>query len=524
MEARCQGDLEIGKIRTGGSMRAPPSDGCLDNKRRMYQIFDPVELLGDLYGTWRCQVHRGCVHNEKTGLLGRVLGDVPAPTAQGLRMLRSGLARVRRWLLKKHQFTRHSYEDILAQYSGAKRTKYEAAAESLKHSPVERWDARVTLFVKGEKRNEDDLKDPRVIQFRTPRYNIELATYLRPIEHAFLRYKGCRRGLRRSYVIAKGRDSVERASLIAYKMQQFGDPVCVPLDAKRFDKHVAAEVLEEEHAVYNAVWNDKTLRALLSYQIRNKGKSMGGIKYKVVGNRMSGDYNTGLGNCLIMAAMVEEWLRGLKLVRFDYFADSDDCLVFIERTDLQQLLNGVDEAFLQYGQEVTVDEVAYELWDIKHCQAKPVATAGGVRMIRDWRKVVSQAFCGYSHYHDPVGGMRVAKSVAQCELVLNAGVPILQPMAQHMLHLLEPLKLAALDLRDKSSWLALIEAKRRHFDWTNDVSLPITEEARSSFERVFGLSKEEQIAIERRLQSLTLSDIDLSRRTQRFPDVDQWYY
>jgi len=512
------------ELRPGGSYIAPVSDGCLDNKRKMYQILDPIESLGDLYGTWRCQVHRGCVHNEKTGLLGRVLGNVPAPTAKGIKQLKAGLNRITGWLCTKHVFQRRSYEDIVSHYTGAKRTKYERAAATLSDHPVEARDARVTLFVKGEKRKEHDLKDPRVIQFRTPRYNIELATFLKPVEHAFLRYRGCRRGVRKSFVIAKGRDSVERAQLISFKMQQFGDPVCVPLDAKRFDKHVASECLEQEHRVYNTLWKDPTLAKLLRMQINNKGRSMCGIKYKVKGNRMSGDYNTGLGNCLLVAAMVEEWLRRLKLKRFDYFADSDDCLVFLERADLQRLLDDVDQAFLEYGHEVTVDEVAYELWDVQHCQAKPVVTASGVRMIRDWRKVVSQAFAGYAHYYDPKGGMRVMKSVAQCELVLNAGVPILQPMSQHILRLLESKRFATLDLRDKSAWLASIEARRRHFDWTDDVSVEITPEARSSFERVFGVTREQQLAIEARLCSLTYSEIDLSRRVERFPDVDQWFY
>jgi hypothetical protein len=188
------------------------------------------------------------------------------------------------------------------------------------------------------------------------------------------------------------------------------------------------------------------------------------------------------------------------------------------------LLDDVHAGFLQYGHEVTVDEVAYELWDIQHCQAKPLETAAGIRMIRDWRKVVSQAFAGYAHYYDPVGGMRVMKSVAQCELVLNAGVPILQPMSQHILSLLESVRFASLDQRDTVVWLASLEARNRHFQWADDVSVDITPEARASFERVFGLTPTEQVSVENRIRSLTLEDIQLSRCTQRHPDVDQWYY
>jgi len=509
-------------MRTGGSVKVPKMEGCLGNRRRMYQVLDPFD--GPTTGTWRCQVHRGCVHNELTGLYGRVMGAVPEPTALGLEYLNRGLRRIGRMMRSRRTFTRLEYATILEQYSGAKRARYERAAEELKCEPVAERDARVTAFVKAEKRKELDEKDPRMIQFRTPKYNLELATFLKPIEHAILAHRGPRRGVRRSFVIAKGRDSVERANLIRSKWGEFADPVCVSLDATRFDKHVSAEALKAEHSVYNTIWRDPYLSKLLSWQVSNRGRTMGNIRYKVKGNRMSGDYNTGMGNCLLMAAMTEEFLMSLKLRRWDYFADSDDCLVFCERGDLDRLLAEVSPFFLSFGQEVRVEEIAYEFEDIRHCQGAPLETAAGLRMVRDWRKVLSQAFCGYNHYHDPKGGMRVMKSVAQCELILNAGVPVLQPLAQRILHLLESQKFAKLDLRDTTSWLACVEARKRHFAWEAEASVEITLDARRSFERVFGLPTEQQEAWERWISELTFEDIDLSKLTQRHPLVDQGYY
>lgn len=498
-------------------------DGCLGNRRKLYQVIDPT--VGPTTGTWRCQVHRGCIHNESTGIMGRVLGCVPKPSATGIRRLKIGIRRIVSMLRARREFERMEYGEILEQYSGAKRTKYETAARELGEGPVEKRDARVTGFIKAEKRKEEDEKDPRVIQFRTPKYNLELATYLKPVEHALLGYRGPRRGLvERTFVIAKGRDTFERASLIKRKFDQFGDCVCVSLDASRFDKHVSEEALRLEHSAYNSIWNDPYLARLLSWQVSNKCRTMGGIKYKVKGNRMSGDYNTGMGNCLLVAGMTEEFLRSLKLDRWDYFADSDDCLVFVERHELKRLLETVTPYFLEFGQEVRIEKVAHEYWDVNHCQASPLATAGGVRMIRDWRKVVSQAFCGYNHYHQPKGGMRVMKSVAQCELILNAGVPILQPLSQRILHLLESQRFSALDMRDTVVWLAATECRRRHFDWMGSQECPITPEARASFERVFGLTKEQQIAWETWIGELTFENIDLSRMVQEFPPVDQGFY
>jgi hypothetical protein len=45
-------------------------------------------------------------------------------------------------------------------------------------------DAVVTAFVKGEKLANYKIYKPRVIMGRSPRYNLELSAFLRPIEHA----------------------------------------------------------------------------------------------------------------------------------------------------------------------------------------------------------------------------------------------------------------------------------------------------------------------------------------------------
>jgi hypothetical protein len=238
---------------------------------------------------------------------------------------------------------------------------------------------------------------------------------------------------------------------------------------------------------------------------------------------MSGDYNTGMGNCLLVAAMTEEWLTSLG-VKFDYFADSDDCLVFCERKDLSTLLSTVSDSFLEYGQETVIENIAYEFKDIRHCQSAPMFLGGRYRMVRDWAKVLSQAFSGYNHYHEPRGGMRVMKSVAQCELVLNAGVPILQPLSLKMLAILESVRFAKLDERDTVAWLAMQEAKRRHFDWTTMVSEPITSETRLEFERVFGLTPEQQLSWEAWISRLSFAEVDLSKTREDVPFVDQHYY
>jgi hypothetical protein len=396
-------------------------------------------------------------------------------------------------------------EDIVMGYTGAKRARYESAAASLLVEPITKRDANVTAFVKCEKRKRSDKKDPRIIQMRSPRYNLCLAQYLKKMEKSLLGYKGNTRVPHRTRVIAKGLTTWEHARLIVTKWAQFGDPVCLSIDAARFDKHVSKRLLELEHMVWRTMNPDPMLARLLSWQLVNKGRSMHGIKYRVVGNRMSGDYNTGSGNCVLMSGMLETALS--QYSKWDYLCNSDDALIFVERADMEAVMGTLSGSFLSFGHEVVCEEPAFELTEIVHCQQKLVEVEGRWRMVRDYRKVLSQAFAGPKHFHEARGGMRVVKSIAQCELTLTCGVPVLQALFQRVLDLTSHLKFAALDTRDTVTYLALQE---RGQAWAQTVSRPITARARETFEQAFGLDASMQRAIEDKLSKLELADIDLS--------------
>ena len=88
-------------------------------------------------------------------------------------------------------------------YAGRKQLVYQRAYDSLKQRAVRRSDAYVSTFVKAEKVNFSAKVDPapRVIQPRSPRYNLSVGRYLKLFEaelvHGFERVFGYR-------VITKG--------------------------------------------------------------------------------------------------------------------------------------------------------------------------------------------------------------------------------------------------------------------------------------------------------------------------------
>lgn len=444
--------------------------------------------------------------NELTGIVGRVLGDVIRPTRQGVRSLRRALRPIKHWLSANSQDVVLSYEEVISRYTGGKKKRYEHARDSLLLEPISKSDARVEAFVKAEKRPVGDRKDPRIIQFRSFRYTLELARRLVPLEAVLKRFKGNTRVARRSRVIAKGLDTWQHAALVEEKWSQFTDPVCLSLDAARFDKHVDRRALECEHEVWLHALPDPVLRTLLSWQLVNKCRTKSRISYTVEGNRMSGDYNTGCGNCVLMMGMIEA-IMVPRRIAFDYLVNSDDALIFVERRDAEAVSALLPGAFREFGHEVVTEEPAFRLEDIVHCQYKPVLINGRRRMVRDFRKVLSHCFAGYKHYQQPVGGMRVLKSVAMCELSQSTGVPILQAFFKHVLTLLEGVEhLEA--THDVIKHSALLKGQTSVGALDIHVS-EIADETVASFCAAFGVLPDQIVAYEQQLTSITLENLNL---------------
>jgi len=247
-------------------------------------------------------------------------------------------------------------EEYPGLYVGRKRGIYERAYTSLMVRAIGVRDAWVNTFVKAEKVNFDKKIDPapRVIQPRSPRYNLEVGRYLKLYEKELFR------GFERVWgypVVLKGMNSHEVGMWMSRHWEHFDCPVAVGLDATRFDQHVSKHALKWEHSVYNAAFQSKELRKLLAWQIHNHGVArLDGyrVDYDIEGCRMSGDINTGLGNCLLMSAMVISYCEHTGL-KFRLANNGDDCVLFVEKTDLH-LLAGIDAWMLDFGFTLTREE------------------------------------------------------------------------------------------------------------------------------------------------------------------------
>lgn len=393
-------------------------------------------------------------------------------------------------------------DQVVATFHGAKRRLYQEARSTFLTRPLCESDGRINSFVKAEKTNPNAKvnPDPRMIQARSPRYNLQIAKYLRFVEHQIynLEHHGTR-------AVAKGLNQKSRAEHIIRKFERFEHCVCFSVDCSRFDQHEALEVLKVEHDFYRSFYpHSEELNWLLKMQERNKCRTKNGVKYSVRGGRMSGDINTALGNCLVMILMVRAAFDELA-VKYDLFDDGDDCLLFVEEQDFGRVRDALPAIFLRFGQELRVENIARDIPDVLFCQSRIVWNGEHHVMMRDWRKVLSQACCGTKYWNMPNMVRPMMGLIAVCESNLCAGIPILAKFAEAVRRNSEG-QCAVWNAAESG----LVYRVRLEFgdETPTYKSSTVTTRARLSFQRTWGVDVWEQKAIEERLDRWVLGSTE----------------
>jgi hypothetical protein len=237
-------------------------------------------------------------------------------------------------------------------------------------------------------------------------------------------------------VVLKGYNAHDVGSWLHRHWTSFRDPVAVGLDASRFDQHVSRAALEWEHSVYNSVFRSPELRRLLAWQLDNHGVARvegHRVDYVVDGKRMSGDINTGLGNCLLMACMVIAYCESVG-IKFRLANNGDDCVLFCERGDLPSLAR-LDSWMLDFGFTLTREEPVFVLEQVEFCQARPVQCSTGWRMVRDPRTAMSKDCVSLLGWDSEQAFRDWAGAIGGCGLSLTTGVPVWQAWYERLVRI-----------------------------------------------------------------------------------------
>lgn len=458
--------------------------------------------------------HHDCMHNQLVAISNRVCGAVPEPDKAYGECFLDFARSFGRYLPKTHAWSISQFVD---HYHGPKRVRYQEAAEMLERYGLDRSVARVKMFIKCEKiafktypsGHKKNNPDPRAIQFRDPIFSVAFGMHLKPIEEKIYRLVGKRwNNLPPTRCIGKGLNQKQRASLLEEKMQRFSHCVVLSLDMSRFDQHVSELLLRAEHAIYKAMDSDPLFSVLCDWQIVNVVTTSKGIRYTTRGKRMSGDMNTALGNCIIVVLMVSFFFKLFPGIKWDLLDDGDDMLLLVEAKDMAFVEQKITEHFLKLGMEVTVDPCrAQTMPQVNWCQSSPIQVADGWKFIRDPAKVISGALVGQKWLNcnkERRGGL--CHAIGLCELVLNAGVPILQEFALALVRNASMFKIVSPDTREQIMYRVRAELGHINLDKvTVQYAQHVTDTARETFEEAFGISSTLQRYYEEMLHRWTFT-------------------
>lgn len=381
--------------------------------------------------------------------------------------------------------------------------------------PVDKSQSNVKSFIKIEKTECEKKKSPvfRVVSPRPPAYNEAIGRYIKHVEHDI--YHAYDEMLNegethKSPTIAKGLNSREVADAIKIKWDSFDEPVAIGLDMSRFDQHIRELALKFEHGHYPMLY-DHTFRAeikrLFDMQLKTNCTMYTSDGYELkytMDSRCSGDQNTGLGNIIIMMSLLIQ-LRKETEIRFKIIDNGDDCVLIMEKKDLQKFKDfNITAWMLDFGFDVTIEREVYVMEQIKFCQTNPVLAADGVyMMIRDPRVAIPKDFISVDTFKTDSEYRTWRKSVADGGLVLNQNMPIFEhaykAFSKNCSVSTKKTNSYRLD-EGGMAWLTKGVGKRAHVE--------MTDESRYSFWKAFSIAPEEQIRWEKYYDGVVIQALD----------------
>lgn len=318
-EGYCWGDVPLIPLRDAEIRRVPTDEPCV-HKTYAYRLVKtpPFEEIPEI------RTYQACWRNELVSLQQRHLVDVPEVDDEVLAW--ATLLLVGR--LKLDQCTKWTPEQVLAKKKSAmQRKRYENAFASLARIGFKVTAMNIEMFEKVEKWKKEQLgvKPPRSIQHRSYPYCAALSQFLCPIEELIWKVRNSSGSL----VFSKAMDSWGAAANLRKNWDYFVDPVAVLADARAFDSSVQVGHIKLEKHVYEACFAGMPeLGELMDGQLKNNCYSKGGIRYDCIARKMSGEYNTSLGDSLINFMMLLGMFNG---VDAQYVINGDDSVVILER-------------------------------------------------------------------------------------------------------------------------------------------------------------------------------------------------
>jgi len=433
-------------------------------------------------------VYYGCIQNELRSLHNRHLVSRVLPSLPTVRAVAAHFHCVR----PKRRFCTLTDQEVIRLTPSHRRARVIQALEDFQTRGLMDKDTMVHGFIKHEKAGDDltdpnELKDPRLIQFRSFVFTAQFQRVLMPIEHWIFGW--CQNfqpsGCKEEQMFAKGMTTRQVGNWVNVQWCKYDLPRADLYDVSRFDAHMNKYVRELiEFALY--VDCNKACSEYVAVMRKNRGVTRSGIKYRTSYTMGSGEACTSLGDSVVMAA-VEEYIY--REVPHSKIILGDDSVVICENEFTPDW-----RIFEECGLPIKYDSTNM-IHGVEFCQSRPCRISGHWRMVRNPERVMSRStdcihrFVKHSTYGDWVA------TVGEGELAVNDGVPVLQEFSLYLQRF----------GTTRETFRQMIIRERHSQDWMTDWRRTrgpqcITAEARADFALAWGIPVDDQQRMEEKLR------------------------
>lgn len=382
------------------------------------------------------------------------------------------------------------------------KTRYQKAYDSLRSRRYADTEvpSNITAFVKIEKMAASKItKAPRLIQYRNFKFTYLMKSWQVLMSKRLKESKSLIFGQRKCTAFTKNFDNPGVASILKESWDSFSRPVALCLDHSTWDAHVTPEFLEIEHEFWRRCMrryeDRRQFDILVRSQLNNKGRTKHGLRYRVRGSRMSGEYSTSDGNCILNWCLLVTWLQRSGVKRFRVHVNGDDSVIFIDAHDLSKLQlpeeGGMIRWFRRLNMETKLDRVAHDFSQIEFCQSSPIRVDERWRLVRKPERCISRSFICEGRWW----GKRLRDYIGTYglgELAQHRGVPVLQAWSVYLLSYMTKRPVNGVDFTPA------------RLSGNNSADLlPISLQSRIDFQSAFGWTINQQLQIEKMLAGVT---------------------
>jgi hypothetical protein len=315
-----------------------------------------------------------CCHNEHVGLRNRYLKQMQHGLSYDRDIVRNIVYKLS-LEFKKHFTGRQQVSDFFNDHSGTMKQRYFQAIEKVNESNFRLYKHnKCSAFVKNEL--YDEIKPPRMIINRDPRFNLLYSCFTIPLEHAMMKIEQ----------FSKGKNYIQRG-------EQFADLVygawILEGDCSKFEASQRLQLLVDvELQLWRYLLNDldyRDVEKLFWAKMCKCGYTANGCKFSFYSMRGSGDMDTGLFNSILMYVACRYFEIKNNTYHGNFIVDGDDNLLKIP-IGMDNYVN----TFADFGFDAKL-KVRKDYHDAEYCSGKflQINRAGDFMYFQNIKKIMN---------------------------------------------------------------------------------------------------------------------------------------